>query len=61
MSTANCSTVACRMSLWWSGLPKVKQDLIILIAGLALIGAIALVGGSFGKHGVQAWTWHIGG
>lgn len=61
MSTANCSTVACRIGEWWSGLPKVKQDLIILIVGLALIAAIALLGGSFGKSGFEAWTWNISG
>jgi hypothetical protein len=61
MNTGDCSSIFCRVGTWWSGLPKLKQDLIILVVGLSLIGAIALIGGNVGKNGFEAWTWHIGG
>jgi hypothetical protein len=49
----------CRVGSWWSSLPKGKQDLIIVIAGLSIMAAIAIIVGSFGKHGFEAWTWHL--
>lgn len=61
MNTNSCENVACRVGSWWSAQPKIKQDLMILAVGITLVTVFALVGGSVGEHGVEAWTWHIAG
>lgn len=61
MSSKSCTTLVCRVGSWWSTLSKAKQDLIIMIVGLSLMGAIAVIGGGMGKNGFDAWIWHLAG